>query len=268
MRKYLAGFVVAALAIGLVGTAIGGPTPIVQSISGPKLKPTKLNKKKKKNASLTVKTSLDPVVDGGPIPQKATLVNVDFGKNISLNHKATKVCKDSVDELAGTTRSAALDLCGKSKVSKDGSTISPGRAGAAGVKATKGSMASAALPFGPGGTAVKFPVDVMAFNGGKKVLALWTRVPALSVTTILPGALEKAPGKKFGTRLAVTVPPLAGGTGALDEFQAQVKKKDYVQANCKSNKKKTPIKGAFTFSDAPSVTVKDSSKIKKCNKNK
>ncbi len=268
MRKYLAGFVVAALAVGLVGTAVGGPTPVTQTVSL-KLKPTKLNKKKEKSASLTVRTKLNGVVDGGPIPQKATLVNVDFGKNISLNHRATKVCKNSSTVLAGSTRSVALGLCGSSKVSKDGSVISPGRAGAAvNGAATKGSFGSAALPFGTGGTALLFPVDIMAFNGGKKVLTLWTRVPALSTTTILPGALGSAPGKKFGVRLVVTVPPLAGGIGALDDFQAQVKKKAYVTANCKSNKKKTPVKGGFTYSDAPSVTVKDSSKIKKCNKKK
>lgn len=266
MRKYLAGFVVLALGIGLVGTAVGG-AEITQTIGGPKLKPDKLNKKKKKKASLTVRTKLNGVEDGGPIPQKATLVNVDFSKNIFLSHKATPACKTS---LAGTTRSVSLSVCGSSKVSKDGSTISPGRADASGSggRPTKGSFASATLPFGAGGTASLFPADVQAFNGGKGVLTLWTRVPALSVTTILPGALEKAPGKKFGTRLAVTVPPLAGGIGAIDDFQAQVKKGKYVQANCKTDKKKAQVKGAFTYSDAPGVTVKDKSKIKKCNKKK
>ena len=266
MRKYLAGFIVAALAVGLVGTAIGGPTPITQTISGPKLKPTKLNKKKEKDASLTVRVKLVGTAAGGPIPQKATLVNIDIGKNIKINAKATDKCTES---LAGSTRSVALATCGDAQVSIDGSVISPGRAGAASVhEATKGSFASAALPLGPGGTAVLFPVDVIAFNGGKKVLTLWTRIGPLATTTILPGALSGAPGKKFGKRLAVTVPPLAGGAGALDDFQAQLKNGSYITANCKSNKKKTQVKGGFTYAVAPAVTVKSNSKVKKCNQKK
>jgi hypothetical protein len=260
MRRYLVGLMALVLGLAVAGTAIGGGV-IEQKINGPKIKPTKLNKKKKKKATLTVRTFLENAGDGddvGPIPN-AELVSVDFTKNLSFHHKATPTCNVPQEELENTTREVAIGLCGaRSKVSVDGANAS-----------AKGTLATALLPFGPGGTGLTFPVDVIAFNGGKGSLILWTRVTALFTTTILPGELKSAPGKKFGTRLAVTVPPLAGGIGRLSDFQVQIDKKTgYVKANCKANKKKHVVKGTFEFSNAPTEVVKDSSKIKKCNKNK
>lgn len=261
MRKYLVGFLTLALGVGVAGMAFGAIHEAPQSLTG-KITPSKLDKKSYKNGKLVVRTTLEGVVDGGAIPQKATRVVIDFSKNGRINTNVVARCKASLE---GTTREAALDLCLPSKVSKD-----------------KGSFASAALPFGPGGSAVLFDTDVIGFNGPKSIsrsgasvagdtkgsLILWTRVNALSVTTLLPSALEKAPGKKFRDRLNVMVPPLAGGIGAIVDFQVTTKRGSYIEVRCKADQKKNRFKGTFTYSDAPKAVVRDSTKIKKCNKNK
>jgi len=246
MRKYLVGFAALALSVGVAGAAFGGATA-TQTITGPGFKPTKLNKKKYKQGELTVRTTLEGVEEGGEVPQKATNVKVDFSKNLNLHPEAVGEC---TDDLEGTDRTSAEERCGDAKVSVDEDTF-----------------ATAALATGPGGSASLFDVEVMAFSGGESSFILWTRVLDL-ITTILPATLEKAP-KPFGTRLNVTVPPLAGGTGALSDFQVRTEKKSgYIEGRCKFDRKKMEIEGTFTYSDAPQVVVGDSSKITKCNKKK
>ena len=262
MRKYLLGFLALALSVGVAGAAFGG-AEFEQTITGPAFKPNKLNKKKYKKGELTVRTTLEGVESGGPIPQKANNVLVDFSKNIALDPDAVPAC---TEDLENTTRETAIERCGDAQVSIDGDVASG-----------EGSFATAALATGPGGTAGLVDVDVIAFNGGASAAGanakasattgtfiLWTRVLDL-ITTILPATLEKAP-KPFGTRLNVIVPPLAGGTGALSDFQTQVKAGKYIQGRCKNDKKKMAIEGTFHYDDAPDAVVSDSSKIKKCNK--
>lgn len=242
MRKYLIGGLALALAIALASTVLAATAE--QTVDG-KVTPKKLPKKKFKNATITVMTATEDADDPSAIPPKTTNAKISLPKNARFKTDTVPQCTDSLE---GTDRATALTLCGDSKVSKDG-----------------GSKANVALPLGPGGSRVDMPADVMAFNGpksGKKpTLILWSRVEALSATTILEGVLKKINSKKYGWLLDVDVPLVAGGLGALTEFQAKVNRKSYVQARCKS--KTMPFKGVFTYTDADKETATDSHKCKR-----
>ena len=242
MRKYLIGALALALSLAVAGSVIAATA--TQTIDG-KISPSKLPKKKFKNATINVTTATSDADNPSGIPPKAVRAQVDFPSNVRF--KTTKV-PQCTDSLENTDRETAIGLCGDAKVSKDG-----------------GSHATVALPLGPGGARVDMPASVMAFNGpekgGKPTLILWTRIDAVSATSILNGVLKDAPGSAYGKRLDVTVPLIAGGAGALAEFNAKVNKGNYVQARCASKTMK--FRGTFNYTDAPKQVATDSHNCKR-----
>lgn len=237
MRRYLIGALALALSIGVASTVFAD---VDQTIDG-KVSPKKLPKKKYKSATLKVTTTGGDSDNAGAIPAPVNRALIDFPKNMKLSQKGVPACTDSLEN---TDRATALALCGDSKVSKDG-----------------GSKASVALPLGPGGSRADFDAEVIVFNGAKNKLILWTRVTALSATTILDGKLKDASGKPYGTQLDVSVPPVAGGAGALTVFQAKIKEGKFITARCKSKTMK--FRGEFRYTGAPTETVTDSHKCKR-----
>lgn len=242
MRRYLTGALALALSIGVAGGVFAATAD--QSIDG-KVSPKKLPKKKFKKSTIQIMTAAADADDPSAIPPRAIRAKVDLPSNARFKTESAPECTSSLE---GTDRATALSLCGKSKVSKDG-----------------GSTATVALPLGPGGARTDLPADVMAFNGPKKgkkpTLILWTRIEAVSATTILNGVLKNAKGKAYGKQLDVSIPLIAGGAGALSEFQVKVNKGKYVQARCKA--KKMPFRAAFTYTDAPKTKVTDSDRCKR-----
>ena len=110
------------------------------------------------------------------------------------------------------------------------------------------------------------PTTVTAFNGvpqgGKPVVLLHTYGQSpIQVTIVLNGVITNYNKEGYGPRLSVNIPLLAGGTGALTDFQTSIgkkftykgKKRSYVSAECK----KSPLKarGAFTYRDGQSLTA-------------
>ena len=76
---------------------------------------------------------------------------------------------------------------------------------------------------------------------------------------MLKGALN-------GTTLDVTVPPLAGGTGAIAQFHTTVEAGKYVQVRCKKKEIKTT--STFYFNDAEPANAEDTQKCKQKKKKK
>ena len=68
-------------------------------------------------------------------------------------------------------------------------------------------------------------------------------------------------GALSGNRLSIEIPPLAGGAGAVGDFNVTIDRKKYVLGRCKS--KKIDYSGAFTFSDAASATATDTQTCKR-----
>jgi hypothetical protein len=221
------------IAVAVAGTAIGAPA--VQTIEGElggKTTP-RFDKKKFKKTSINVITTVEDGANPAGVPPKATLAVIKFDKkDVKFNEKAVPGC--DANAIENTTTQAALQACGDSKVGT-GSAI-------------------AALPFGAGGTRQDYTANVTAFNrGDARGILLHSRVEALGTTVVLKGVLK-------GSTLTVTIPPLAGGVGAIPRFETTVKAKDYVQARCSD--KKIKFTSVFTYTDAPQATATDTQKCK------
>ncbi len=232
-KSLLAVAAVAAVTVAVVGTAIGAPA--VQTIEGElggKTTP-KFDKKKFKKTSINVITTVEDGANPAGIPPKATQAVIKFDKkDVKFDQKAVPGCDPN--QIENTTTQAALAACGESKVGTG--------------------SAMAALPFGAGGTRQDYEAVVTAFNrSDARGILLHSRVEALGTTVVLKGVLK-------GSTLTVTIPPLAGGVGAIPRFETTVKAKDYVQARCSD--KKIKFTSVFTYTDAPQATATDTQSCK------
>jgi hypothetical protein len=240
-KRFLIGACAVVASIAIPSTAFGAAAAI-QTLDvqvGGKEVP-KFDKKKFKKTSIFVETTTADAADPAAMPPKANRAVINFNKkNIKFNPKAVPGCTQA--QLANTSTDAALAACGSSKVGAGSAT--------------------AALPFGVGGTRSDFPVVVTAFNNGESNgILLHSRAGApLNTTTVLVGTLS-------GTTLDVAVPPLGGGVGAIAQFNTDVKAKDYIQSRCKT--KNAEHTSTFTYTDTPSADASDTQKCKQKKKKK
>jgi hypothetical protein len=233
-KRFLIAGLGLAISIVVAGTAISAPAiQTMDVVVGGKSAP-KFDKKKYKPTSLQVKTSVSDQANPSGIPPKSDKVVLKFdSKDFKFNTKAVPGCAASA--LENTSTDAAKSACPKSVIG--------------------GGNGVAALPLGAGGARADFPAVVTAFNkSGGSGLLLHARVgPPVNSTVVLSGPIK-------GTTLTINTPPIASGAGAIASFTAKVNKKDYVQARCTD--KKLATTGTFSFTDAPTVTVKDTQKCK------
>jgi hypothetical protein len=240
----------AALLVAAIATsaAIAGPTVVgkdgnTQSINS-QIAPKKLSKSAFTPASLKVTTKTTSTTAANGIPSPAIRAVVDFDKNARLYTKGIPRCDPA--KLQSTSTEVALQRCGKAKIG--------------------GGKASALLPVGP----VVYTVNqtVTAFNGvpqGRKpvvILHTYGTTP-IQTTLVLVGPVSNYDKEGYGPRLDLQIPKLAGGTGALTDFQVKIdkkyfykgKKRSFVSAKCISGKLKA--RGTFTFIDGEQLTALD-----------
>jgi hypothetical protein len=124
----------------------------------------------------------------------------------------------------------------------------------------------------PGQSPVDAPAPVTVFNGTpihghpNFLIHAYTTVP-VPTTFVVPGELTKLHGK-YGTKLTLRVPKIAGGSGSLVLFHVRVhrtwtakgKKHSYISGSCPSSHKLL-IKGTFSYRGAPKQVASD---IAKC----
>jgi hypothetical protein len=223
-----------AVTAAVAGTAIGAPADqTIEGELGGKTTP-KFDKKKFKKTSINVITTVADAANPSGIPPKATRAVIKFDpKDVKFHQDAVPGC--DANQIENTTTQAALQTCGDSKVGTGSAT--------------------AALPFGAGGTRQDYTANVTAFNrSDAKGILLHSRVEALGTTVVLKGVLR-------GSTLTVDIPPLAGGVGAIPRFETTVKAKNYVTARCSD--KKIKFTSVFTYSDAPQATATDTQKCKR-----
>ncbi len=104
-----------------------------------------------------------------------------------------------------------------------------------------------------------------AFNGvpqgGKPVVLLHSYgVNPVQTTLILTGVVTNYNKEGYGPRLDVTIPPLAGGYGAITDFKVKIqkswtykgKKTSFVNAKCPASRK-LKYRGAFTYKDGTTI---------------
>jgi hypothetical protein len=246
MRKFLALAIAGAMTVGVVSFATADES--IQTEVG-KVKPTKLSKKKFKNAKF-VNTITTFDVPGTNQPPSANRTILDLSKNLKFNNKKWPYCKtDEAGLETAATVADAKKVCGKKSV----------------VSEDKGSTANVRVDLGPMNEPLVLDIQVVAFNEQGNKLLLFSKpigdssgIPA----SILIGKLKNSKsGGKYGKALDVTIPPLAAG--AISFFKVTIPKSKYVQARCKSKKMWFQ---AETFFDGGTST-KDSY-VKKCKQKK
>jgi len=245
MRKRLTfvliGAVVAAVAAAGSATAVlTAPDGNTQEL-GVAIKPTKLGKKTPTPITLDVTTKTGSTSDPNGKPVPVTEAVLDFAKGTAIESTGYPTC--NLASIEGATAEVANETCKKAKIGSGHATVLlPG---------SKGVVAET--------------LEVNAFNGksqGKNPVVLlhtYGQSP-VQVTQLLVGTVTKYNKEGFGPRLTVPVPPIAGGTGALTEFEAKIfkkysykgKQRSYVTATCPQ--KKLKARGKFVFKDGQSLT--------------
>jgi hypothetical protein len=232
-----------ATATALVASAFGVPTAPdgnTQTIRV-EVSPRKLPKKQLAPAVLSVKTRTTSTTDPNGVPVPATRAFVDFDRGISLFTRGVPRC--DAGKLQNTSTRAALALCGKAKVGAGNATV--------------------LLRVGEQVFIEK--AAVTAFNGKPKgrhpvvLLHSFARSP-VQVTLVLVGTVRNYRKQGFGTRLDISIPLLAGGSGAIASVEVAIRKKfrfrnrlrSYVEARCLTKRFKS--RGKFVFLDGQALT--------------
>jgi hypothetical protein len=225
--------------VALAGPTVSGPdgnTQSIETVIGPK----KLPKKTLAPATLTVVTKTASTTAADGVPSPAVRATIDFDKGAAIFTKGLPTCNPAL--LQNVSTEIAEENCGKAKIGTG--------------------TAHALLPVG----SRVLPVEqtVTAFNGvpqgGKPVVLLHTYgTTPLQATYVLVGKVSNYDKQGYGPRLDVQIPLLAGGTGALTDFQVTINKKwsykgekvSFISAECATKKLKT--RSVFTYLDGQSL---------------
>lgn len=231
-----------AASVAIAGPTVVGPNGNTQLIDS-QIRPKKLSKKQFTPGTLKVRTLTTSTTAANGVPVPAVHATIDFDRNAKLYTKGLPTCNPA--KLQNQSTEAALRFCGKAKIGAG--------------------EAIALLPVGP----VVYNVEqtVTAFNGipkgGKPVVILHTYgTTPIQVTLVLVGTVSNYNKEGFGPRLDLDIPLIAGGTGALKEFEVKIDKKwrfkgikrSFLSAKC-PNSKKLKARGKFTFRDGESLTA-------------
>lgn len=239
---------IAVLAVSIAASAaVAGPTVVgpngnTQLIDA-RISPKKLSKKRFTPGTLKVRTLTTSTTAPNGVPVPAVHATIDFDRNARIYTKGLPKCNPA--QLQNQSTETALRLCGKAKLG--------------------GGEATALLPVGP--TVYNVEQTVTVFNGipkgGKPVVILHTYgTTPIQVTLVLVGTVSNYNKEGFGPRLDLDIPLIAGGTGALKEFDVKINKKwtykgvkrSFISAKC-PNKKTLKTRGKFTFRDGESLTA-------------
>ncbi|HEX7059224.1 MAG TPA: hypothetical protein VF176_05165 [Solirubrobacterales bacterium] len=238
----VAGAVVASTALAALGPTVVGPDGNTQAIDV-KLSPKKLSRSTGTPASLKVTTKTTTTTNANGVPSPAVRAVVDFPKGVRLFAKGLPTC--DAGQLQNISTDQALQLCGDAKIGSGAAT--------------------ALIPVGA--QVFTENTTVTAFNGkpqGKKptvLLHTYGQAP-VQVTLVLNGVISNYDKQGYGPRLDIGIPLIAGGTGALTDFQTTInkkftykgKKRSFVTAMCANSPLKS--RGAFTFMDGVTLTAK------------
>lgn len=258
MRKHsfpIVGFVSMLAAAIAASAALAGPT-----VSGPdgntqavdiKVAPKKLSKTVLTPATLQVTTKTTTTTAANGVPSPAIHAVIDFDKNAKLYTKGIPTCDPA--ELQSTSTEVAEQFCSKAKIGTG--------------------TATALLASGQ-----VFTVNqvVTAYNGvpqdGRPTVLLHTYgTTPIQTTLVLVGKVSNYNKEGYGPRLDLDIPKIAGGTGALTDFQVKIdekyafkgKERSYVSAKCTSGKLKA--RATFTYLDGQQLTALSTQSCKKGN---
>jgi len=208
MRKHLIWVLGLALALASVGIAYGAAN--TQTITGT-ITPKKLPKKGKgAPVSLFVDVASTNAANAFQIPNATTLAKVDFDKDLKIQQKGLPTC-DPTQFTSATTTAQAKSACSDSQLG--------------------GGSAKIEVPTATGAPPINIAAVVTAFNGAHKTIILFSYNTLSGAQTLIgqigkadPGSPPSGAGPFYGITLTVPVPPLAGGSAVITEFNTKVKK--------------------------------------------
>lgn len=225
---------------GSTGAGVTTPDGNTQAV-GVQITPKKLGKKTYTAGALEATTKLTTSAASG-VPSPTTRVILDFDKNAKLFTKGIPTCDPA--KLQNTSTEVAEQQCSSAKIGSG--------------------TAKALLPVGS--TIYTISPVVTAYNGipqgGKPVVILHTySTTPIQTTLVLVGAVSNYNKEGYGPRLDLTVPLIAGGQGALTDFNVKISKKykykgqsvSFISAKC-PNSKKLKARAQFIFLDGQSST--------------
>lgn len=223
----------------LAGPTVSGLDGNTQSIEAV-IAPKSLPKKTFAPATLKVVTKTGSTTAANGVPSPAVQATIDFDKGAKLFAKGLPTCDPAL--LQNVSTEIAEQKCGNAK-------IGSGRA-------------HALLPLGA--KVIEVEQTVTAFNGipqgGKPVVLLHSYgTQPFQTTLVLVGTVSNFNKQGYGPRLDIQIPLLAGGTGALTEFQVTINKKykfkgkpaSFITAECDNKSFKT--RSVFSYRDGTSL---------------
>jgi hypothetical protein len=229
---------VSAASAGETVTGPDGNTQSMEATIGPKA----LYPKTSSPGSLFVDVKTGTTNPASPAPSPAVHDIIDFDQNLALASKGLPTC--SAAKLQNQSTENAEKAC-------PGAIIGKGEA-------------TTLLPLG---TLYTEPTKVVAFNGvpqgGKPVVLLHAYgTSPVQTTLVLVGVVSNYNKEGYGPRLDVTIPPIAGGSGAITDFKVTIKKSwtykgqkmSFINAKCPTSKK-LKYRGAFTYKDGTTITA-------------
>jgi len=230
-----------AAAAAWAGPTVNGADGNTQSIDV-KVRPKKLSKKTLTPGNLEVTTLTTSTTDPNGVPSPAVHAVIDFDKNLRLYTKGLPTC-DAANLQSQSTEDAER-ICRAAKIGT-----------------------GHALAYLKAGKVYEVPQTVTAFNGipkgGKPTIILHTYgTTPLQVSLVLEGTVSNYNKEGYGPRLDLDVPLIAGGQGALKEFNVKIDKKwrykgvkrSFISGKC-PNSKKLKGRGTFTYRDGESLTA-------------
>lgn len=225
----------------LAGPTVSGPDGNTQSIDV-KIGPKKLSKTKLTPGTLKVTTLTTSVTAADGVPSPAIHAVIDFDKNAALFTKGLPTC--SPPQVQSKSTEEAERACGRAKIGS-----------------------GHALAYLKSSRVYEVPQVVTAFNGvpkgGRPTVILHTYgTTPLQTSLVLVGTVSKYGKEGYGPRLDLEIPLIAGGTGALKEFQVTINKKwrykgvrrSFISAKCPASRK-LKARGEFTYRDGESLTA-------------
>lgn len=233
--------VVVATTAAWAGPTVVGPDGNTQSIDV-QVRPKKLSKKTLGPATLEVTTLTTSTTDPNGVPSPAVHAVVDFDKSLRLYTKGLATCDSG--KLQNQSTEVAERVCRNAKIGS-----------------------GHALAYLKAGKVYEVPQTVTAFNGipkgGKPTIILHTYgTTPLQVSLVLEGTVLNYNKEGYGPRLDLNIPLIAGGTGALKEFNVKIDKKwrykgvkrSFISGKC-PNSKSLKGRGTFTYQDGESLTA-------------
>ena len=255
-RKHLSwvlGLAVAAVSVVLVSAVMAAPN--TQTIT------TKVAPKKLAKSGAATPISLDTNVfatnptNANQVPNPTTNAKVDYDKDIKLQQKGFPTC-DTSGFGAATTTQDVKNECSDSVIGSGSATV--------------------VVPTATGAPPLSVHADVIAANvkGNKILLHSYN---SLSGGQPLIGQLSKEKNGPYGTLLDVDVPPLAGGTAVITQFQTKIDKTTYkfqgkkraiVSSTCKDKKIQSQARFTDNQGQLATGTSSQACKQKKSKKHK